>query len=149
MNDQQDLVSVKPLKPCAIFDLDGTLSDHTKRLKYAKVKDWDKYHESIEDDPLVKGILELLLEFKHSIVICTARPEVYREPTMRWLAKHKVPYEVLMMRPKNNFDRTWIVKLAMIRSLKQSGYNPKVIFDDDASVISMAKQLGLTTYHIQ
>ena len=71
------------------FDIDGTLSEGP----------FDKGR--VEAMAVREGVvrtLRLLYRAGYRIRIVTARPDVYRDGTVRWLRRHAVPYHELRMR---------------------------------------------------
>ena len=69
-------------------DLDGTLCED--------MPDWRDYHKA---PPIEKWIMKIrkLAQEGHEIIIYTARPNVDREVTTRWLKDNNVPYTALVM----------------------------------------------------
>lgn len=71
------------------FDIDGTLAEGP----------FDK--GGIEAMAVRRGLvrtLRLLYKAGYRIRVVTARPDMYREATVRWLRRHAVPYHELRMR---------------------------------------------------
>ena len=94
--------SPRPL--VCIFDLDGCLADHSKRLvEVHQSRDWERYHESLENDPCNKQLAHLcraiFLLNAVRVYIATGRPEKYRARTDAWLKKHDIPHHSLFMHP--------------------------------------------------
>lgn len=131
-----------------IFDVDGTLSDSSKRLKYieGKKKDWNSfYNEVIFDEPIpeVVWLAKTLRDSGCKIVICTGRPEKIRNLTEYWLNKHGVDYDDMFMRPTKDHRPDYIVKGELLDKIYEAGYDPFMVFDDRASVVKMWRETGL------
>lgn len=75
------LMNYKKINKTWIFDLDGTL------VKHAGYKNGG--------DELLPGILEIFSQISNndSIIIITARDEVYKEDTINFLLKNKIRYD--------------------------------------------------------
>ena len=86
-----------------VFDLDGTLSDHSHRLHLVECreKQWDRFwEESPYDRPVVPVALlsNGLRDGGLRVEIWTGRSGIVRDETLRWLEKHRVSYDRLLMR---------------------------------------------------
>lgn len=143
----------KPLVPCAIFDIDGTLSNHNWRIAYIgprkkganPQKRFDKYHQKSFQDAPISSVVTLARNhhIHFHIIICTGRPVRYKKQTEKWLRLNGVPYKILMMRKNKDFRSGWEVKRDMILQLPKLGFFPKMIYDDDKEIIQMAQRLGI------
>jgi phosphoglycolate phosphatase-like HAD superfamily hydrolase len=128
-----------------IFDIDGTIADMEWRIRRAgpepdkknkkKYKAWLKRIQSkkmlLEDVP-VPGMKEMVNALKKHSVYLTARQEIYRDVTKKWLKMHGFPSLNLYMRQKNDWNSNGVYKEAVILDLMEKmGYNVIVIIDDD------------------
>lgn len=84
-----------PLQPVYIFDIDGTMADHSHRLHHivdreVGKKDWAAFHAGLVfDPPMVTCHLARSLILAHvPIIFLTGRMEHSRKATQEWLAKH-------------------------------------------------------------
>ena len=135
-------------KPKAIiFDIDGTLADVEHRRHFVDgsmgKKDFNKFYEAMGDDGVHADIAELLFMYQekgYKIIICTGRPEQYREITEKWLSellafaivkiendgektKSNIDvsngYHELLMRPDDRRgDKDVLIKQDMLNELK-------------------------------
>jgi hypothetical protein len=138
-----------------VFDLDGTLCDDSWRRSFITPigcgkKQWDRYHkESIHDMPN-HNIVVMYQNFYHcglGMIICTGRPAKYRPETIQWLAKHGLGFNLLLMRPDNDYSPAALLKP---RLLSDAGYSPREILfviDDSDSVIGKLRELNYTALH--
>ena len=92
------------MRPAMIIDLDGTLSDNEHRAYLAEEGKWDEFHSKCEEDKPHKDVVALMHNSAINFIILTGRNEKYRPQTIRWLDKHHIPCDVLLMRPDE--DRT-------------------------------------------
>ena len=128
-----------------IVDVDDTLASTTKRNHLAKEKKWNEFFEEAKhDDPIVE-IIELVKRYSadHNIILCTGRPEDYRELTEKWLAENNISYQKLFMRDKNNFSADDIVKETIYKKEIEPHYDISFVLDDRQIVVDMWRRLGL------
>lgn len=91
-----------------VVDLDGTLCNSSHREHLAKAGLWEQFHELLMDDEPwadVEQLIDLLSSGKTTpfIVGLTGRNECYRLMTIKWLDKHKIHLDELLMRPDNDY----------------------------------------------
>jgi predicted kinase len=134
-----------------ICDLDGTLADIKHRLPLVKGenKDWGAFFSLIEQDKLNNNLLDKIkkieMETGAKIIFVSARPETYRENTLKWFEK-EVVYDRdrvnLIMREENDKRPDTEVKADIYEKyLKQ--LDILAVFDDRPSVIRMWREKGL------
>lgn len=133
----------------AIFDIDGTLADFSRRMKEAgdapprhhrrKFQQWldglqggDKL---LHDDVIVETfLLAEALSKSESVRICylTGRSESNREMTQAWLKKHGFPSAQLFMRAKNDFRSAAGYKEEKTKeAIRTLGHKGRVLIVDD------------------
>lgn len=133
-----------------IFDIDGTLADCTHRQHHLTgpgKKDWDAFYAAMHADEPKLDILQVALaftEFGFSILLCTGRPESYRETTLAWLKQHRIAYDALFMRKDGDFRDDTIVKREMLGAIRERGYTVTLVVDDRDKVVKMWREEGLT-----
>ena len=140
-----------------IIDIDGTLSDSSKRVEYVtgEKKEWKMFYAGMEDDSVnewCRGIVNLYHGLPYvRVVLMTGRPNKYREATERWLSKHNIPYDGLLMRQEKDMRPDFEVKKdlyynEMLPHLEGwSNDKVEVIFaiDDRQQVIDMWRSIGI------
>lgn len=132
-----------------IFDIDGTLADCTHRLHHVTGarRDYAAFFGAMGEDPCYKEILNLLDQLSASgnaIVLCTGRPDDYREPTKKWLINEAVGYAELYMRAAGDYRPDHVVKAELLHAMREEGYEPWLVIDDRPSVVRMWREQGLT-----
>lgn len=131
-----------------IFDIDGTLSDPTHRLHHVtgSRRDWGAFFAEMGGDGLHEDVRQLLLclEQEHEILLCSGRPDDYREVTEGWLTQHGISYAALYMRPAGDHRPDHEVKAQLLRGMCEDGYEPWLVIDDRPSVVAMWREQGLT-----
>ena len=136
------------MKDIVCIDIDGTLSDHSHRKEFVetKPKNWEKFFEGMDKDPLNKWCWELMTAMSSAgfkIILLTGRPDKYREVTEKWLEEYDVPYDKLIMRKEGDHRDDTIVKKELIEENFLKGQILFVV-DDRSRVCEMYRDLGLT-----
>jgi len=102
-----------------VVDLDGTLCDSAHREHLARAKQWDEFHCLLGEDKPNKAVAKLLLTLMNMpegpvVVGLTGRNERYRLMTLRWLDKHGLALDDLLMRPDDNYQSDHELKPQML-----------------------------------
>ena len=150
-------MSVSMKEDAYIFDIDGTLSDITHRLKYIKntPKDWKLFFENIGKDKPKFDVINTLHQLRgdmydgYKIVLATGRHEKYREVTKKWLSDNNVFYDDLFMRKDDDFREDSIIKEEMYHEKIKPRYDIIGVFDDRTRVVEMWRRIGLTCFQVQ
>ena len=139
-------------RPAIIVDVDGTLAEFDpERVRdwvLGEHKDWGPFFEHMENAPTIEPIVNLVRLLKaqgQAILICSGRPESYRQATLGWLEKNRIPYHRAYLRPDgqdNVTDET--VKEALLMQMRIDGYTPWLVLDDRDAVVQQWRRLGLT-----
>jgi hypothetical protein len=140
-----------------IVDLDGTLALNNHRFHFIdkslkKKVDWDSYFNACNKDqpniPIIETI-KALKEQGFSIHILSARGDVVREKTIRWLETYNVPYDKLTMREMNSYTpdeelkKSWLI--AHYPNYKADVF---CVFDDRDRVVKMWRSMGLVCLQV-
>lgn len=139
--------------PAVIFDVDGTLADcdHRRHLVTGKKKDFDAFYDAMVDDPVkedIRGLCNMYHANGWRIVICTGRPESYRERTEKWLNSKGVFHHELRMRPDDRrFDSDVNVKKDMLDDILKSR-SVHLAVDDRNQVVDMWRENGITCLQV-
>lgn len=135
--------------PTLVTDIDHTLCQAYRRVHLEG--DWDRYNaDAINDDP-VHDTIALVRALKKAgwrIVALTARPEKWREITLKWLVTNQVPVDILMMRPNNNFDPSPKVKIDALKKIQTKSKSNILAIDDRLDVIEAFREAGITALHV-
>ena len=139
-------------KPNAIiFDLDGTLTDYTHRAHYIasanrKERDWSAFFAEMGGDTPIQEAVALAQKGRtqgYQIILLTGRPDTYLALTRHWLAQHKIPYDVLLMRPGDDWRPGEEVKAEIYTRQIAPFYDVHFAVDDNPKIISMWQKLGV------
>lgn len=147
-----------------LVDLDGTLADNTHRQRflnkelYSGMSEDDRWEAFFSlcllDSPKIATIETVKALFKegHRPIICTGRPERYREASKMWADYHDIPYVGFYMRSDDDRRPDHEVKKDMLEDIyRNSGYTKHdilLVLDDRQSVVDMWRSLGLTCFQV-
>ncbi len=138
---------------CYLFDLDGTLSDGSRRIHHILThpKDWDTYFSKLEDDDLIVHVAEICkcVAEVYDVVYVTGRPEEYREPTRRWMRRHHLPSGPLYMRPAGDRRNDDVVKIEILGRLRDDGYEVLMAFEDRSRVVRAWRLAGIPCAQVE
>lgn len=129
----------------ALLDIDHTISDAAWRDHL--LGQWDEYHAAAPEDKPIDSIVELvhaLHEARWYLCGLTTRPEKWRQITMEWLLKHKIPMDELLMRANDDYRSSAESKVAAIQAKFPNLNEVTLIIDDNIQVIEAFRALGLT-----
>lgn len=136
------------MQPCVIVDIDGTISDPSHRLHHVTGdnRNWNAFFSEMDKDAChepIRKLIEILIQ-KTPIVLCSGRPEDYRNETEMWLASNLILYNKLYMRPSGDMRADHIVKAELLDKIRANGYEPWLVIDDRPTVVKMWREKGLT-----
>lgn len=131
-----------------IFDIDGTLADLSHRLPFIRNgnKNWNGFFGAMDGDGIIEPIRRLndmIDRAGTDIVLCTGRPEPYRQMTETWLARHGVQYKRLFMRPTDDTRPDHVVKAEILAVIRAEIGEPIFVVDDRPSVVAMWRENGI------
>ncbi|WP_448822764.1 phosphatase domain-containing protein [Capnocytophaga sp.] len=134
----------KNLPKAVICDLDGTLSLLNGRDPYnAATCDNDLLNEP------VAAALKMAKQQGYQVILLSGREDKFREPTMRFLDKHQIGYDLLLMRTSNDFRKDNIIKRELFEGEIQGKYFVEFLLDDRNQVVDMwRKDLHLSCFQV-
>lgn len=123
-------------------DIDHTISDAAWRDHL--MGKWDEYYPAGDNDKPIVPILRMIQLFGSEALIIgsTARPEKWRQLTMKWLLRYDVPFHDLLMRANGDTRTSSEVKTGF---LKTNPYVPDLVIDDRQDVCAAFCKLGIST----
>lgn len=139
-------------KDIVIWDLDGTLADGRHRLHLLPTKDhcnthsWDEFNLAASEDSPILDNIDLMHATRKLFfnLILTGRSDVAQDVTTAWLERYRVPYDQLIMRPRDDHRRDVDFKEDILR---QIGLDRILCcFDDLPHVAYHLRSLGLTCH---
>ena len=145
------------MKKAIICDLDGTLAlKHDGRSWYdASTSDLDNPNEPVL--ALLRFVQEanwhgLNTEQDCQIIFLSGRQEKDREPTEKFLEKHRLNRYPLFMRTTDDFRNDTIIKKELYEENIKGNYEILFVLDDRNSekcpVVDMWRELGLACFQV-
>jgi len=144
-----------PEGPYLVIDLDGTISDISKRAHLAQARMWDEFNEACDQDEMHPEIWQLLshLKGKYQLMVLTGRPERYRERTMRWMLVNFLEVDWLLMKPDNDYSPTAQWKLKMLEEFFEGKDNVikevALVLEDRDSMVEAFRNYGLPCWQVR
>lgn len=139
-----------------VWDIDGTLADCSHREHYVrnKPKDWVKFYGGMINDKPHWDMVHILHALRtdhpaNHVILCTGRPEEYREDTLHWFETNGIPYDALYMRAADDHRTDNVVKVELIRKIQADGYDPKIVFEDRTRVVKAFREIGLRVLQVR
>lgn len=132
------------LPKAVICDLDGTLSLLNGR---------DPYDASSADEDLlnvpVARVLQMAKAQGYRVILLSGREQLYKEPTERFLLKHQIAYDLLLMRTTNDYRKDNIIKKELFQQEIAGKYFIEFLLDDRNQVVDMwRKDLQLPCFQV-
>ena len=116
------------LPKAVICDLDGTLS--------------------LLNVPVAR-VLQMAKAQGYKVILLSGREQLYREPTERFLSKHQIAYDLLLMRTTNDYRKDNIIKKELFQQEIAGKYFIEFLLDDRNQVVDMwRKDLQLPCFQV-
>lgn len=153
-----------------IFDFDGTLSnpEHRRHFVRQKPKNWPAFTRGCKDDTPNRSVVALFEKLYSSfdeVFIFSARPEVAREDSVRWLltncpsiknSRYNDLSSRLFLRADRDYRGDELVKPEMLgalsarldRELGEDEWEIMGIFDDRPKVVKQWQTQGIWTFDV-
>ncbi len=130
-----------------IVDLDGTLASVQWRVHHVArpPRDWKAFFAEMDADTPVPWVGDLLRADHGDTVklILSARPEEYRDVCQRWLDRHDLPCDELILRSTGDFRADHVIKAEIYERSIAPRYSVALVVDDRPSVVAMWRARGL------
>jgi hypothetical protein len=138
--------------PTVVFDIDGVLADATDRqhLLERPHRDWDAFFEACGADALIEEVARLLevIDADHRIVLLTGRPLWVQRHTVEWLDRHRLRWDLLVMRHWGDYSAARMFKRDVVGELRARGYDLRLAFEDDPRNVEMFHGEGVPCIYI-
>jgi hypothetical protein len=135
-----------------VFDMDGVLSDATRRQHYIEYPfpDWESFFHACGDDDLIDEVARLLdvIDDDNRIVLLTARPIRVQPQTLAWLNRYGLRWDVLIMREFGDYMAARVFKQRTVRELRDRGFDLRLSFEDDPRNVAMFHSQGVPCIYI-
>lgn len=135
---------IPTLQRAVIFDIDGTLAlneGYRTWYEYSKVID-DKLSEEVHN------AYKFYKKEGYVIIICSGREDDGRSETIKWLEKHDINFDLLLMRESKDYRKDSIVKHEIYMNHIHNTYYVEVVYDDRNQVVDMWRELGLKCFQV-
>ncbi len=143
---------VRDPSECAVFDLDGVLSDAGDRQHHLRGlrRDWHAFFAAAGSDAVFPDQADLLALLGRTlqVVILTARPLWIQRDTVDWLDRHGIAYDLLVMRPSRDRRASSAYKKSELDALEAFGFTPRIGFEDDLRNVVMFRSRGVPCVYI-
>jgi hypothetical protein len=135
-----------------VFDLDGVLSDASRRQHYLErpFRDWESFFDACGDDALIDEVarlLEVLAPDLH-IVLLTARPIRVQPQTLGWLKRYGLRWDLLIMRDYGDYMASRDFKRLTVDEMRSVGLDLQLAFEDDARNVQMFHEESIPCIYI-
>ncbi len=143
--DAPEYAIQNPELPKAIIcDLDGTLALMNGRNPFDASKcDQDELNEP------VANVLRNYKKLGYEILLVSGREDKYKEPTLRFLEKHTIEFDDLIMRKSNDNRKDSIVKTEIYTDFIKDKYFVEFVLDDRNQVVdTWRKDLKLPCFQV-
>jgi phosphoglycolate phosphatase-like HAD superfamily hydrolase len=138
--------------PAVVFDMDGVLSDASRRQHYLDrpFRDWEAFFQACGDDELIAEVARLLevLDDDLRILLLTARPARVRDQTLAWLQRYGLRWDLLVMRDWDDFGSSRSYKQRVVGEFRQFGFELRLAFEDDRRNVDMFHAEGVPCVYI-
>ena len=145
LKEEPKYTQQNPDLPRAIIcDLDGTLCLMNGRNPFNASK--------CDEDLLNEPVANLLKNYKHlgyAILLVSGRNDTYKEATLRFLEKHTITFDVLIMRKAKDNRKDAILKIEIYNENIKDKYLVEFVLDDRNQVVDMwRKELKLPCFQV-
>lgn len=143
-----------PVEPgeTVVFDLDGVLSDATRRQHYLEWprRDWETFFEECGEDQLIAEVARVLecLDDDLNVVLLTARPIRVQPQTLGWLRRYDLRWDLLVMRDWGDYMAAPSFKRLTVHELRGYGFDLRLAFEDDQRNVDMFHDEGVPCVYI-
>lgn len=140
-----------------IIDVDNCISDDCWRRDHIIPSDvaaapevrWHAYHLAAGADEARNIHIFKQIPAGSRIVISTAMPEFYRRRRERWLRKHNVPFDQLVMRANKDHRPSVEVKRDALHAIIREYPHANIMaYDDHPEIVTMYKNHGVFAIHM-
>ena len=138
--------------PAVVFDMDGVLSDASRRQHYLDrpFRDWEAFFQACGDDDLIAEVARLLdvLDPDLRVLLLTARPQRVRDQTLAWLQRYGLRWDLLVMRDWDDYGSSRSYKQRVVGEFRDYGFELRLAFEDDRRNVDMFHAEGVPCVYI-
>ncbi len=143
--------AARPPGAVAIVDIDGVLADTSARQHLLERpgggRDWDAFFAAAGDDLPYSEVPALAhgLPTDMVVVLVSGRPDWLADPTVDWLTRHGMRWDLLLVRRRGDRTGAARFKRAVLSSIRDTGFSVAMAVDDDERVTTMYAAEGIPT----
>lgn len=139
-----------------LCDIDGSIADCEHRMHFIKKpedapedwkKDWKGFFRFMEDDLVREEVQKILVQFYNegkTVIFMSARPEMYKDVTLRWLQEHFLTFAWTVILRKDGDKRPDTeVKKQMFEEHFKDKKCIHIVIDDRPSVLRMWQSMDI------
>lgn len=129
-----------------VFDLEGTLSDFTHRLRYYEEKSWPMWNLLFTEDLPREDmgvIFRLAKNSQVEVMILTSKEDCHRPMVVNWLIQNDLIPDHFMMKPTRDQRTSPEFKTDILLEMRKAGHPVSIVFDDRKDVIDALIQNGI------
>lgn len=132
-----------------LCDIDGTIADCRHRQHHVRdgKRDWKSFFADMDKDTVKGDVRKILIDLynqMYTIIFVSARPEEYRETTLKWLEENNLSFAfTLLMRANGDTREDSIVKKEILDRYFPDKSKIHKVLDDRPQVIRMWRENGL------
>ena len=136
--------------PTVIVDIDGVLADAAGRQHHLDEGDWRSFFDAVGDDPTIDEVERLLelLAANLLVVLVTGRPRRIQPQTLAWLERHRVRWDLLIMREFGDYSDVDRFKRDTLHELLGDGFDVRLALDDDPKNYAMYVAEGVPCLYV-
>ena len=132
------------LPKAIICDLDGTLSLLNGRNPF----DASHCDRDLLNEPVAR-VLKNYHSLGYKILLLSGREDAYKEPTLRFLSMHEIPFDALWMRKAKDHRKDAIIKKELFDAHIEGQFFVEFVLDDRDQVVDLwRKQMKLTCFQV-
>ena len=135
-----------------VCDMDGTLTNISKRFHLAQNGEWEAFHSLAENDPPNMDVVKLL-RGNNDFIVLTGRPVKYLPVTVSWLRHYDLYPYAIIMRPNGDKRSDARLKPEMLiewyKGLDQAKACVDFILEDRDNVVEAFRNLGFNCWQVR
>jgi len=135
-----------------LVDIDGVIADARERMQGIETgrHRWPDFFKTVGDDELIGEVAHLLelISSDFIIVLLSARPLNSQNTTIEWLHRHKVRWDLMILRATSSMQRPAHYKRHRTRELRERGFEPVFSLEDDPRNVEMYREEGVPCLYI-
>ena len=133
------------LRTRVLADYQAGLSFAELGRKFTTSAEWVPYSKACTGDSVIEGTAATLriLAKNYPIFYISARNVEALEETEAWLDENSIPRTEVRLRTHDDIDHNGEYKVAHIKLLRERGFNPILMFEDNQGVADMVRAIGI------